>query len=154
MTTATLERTTLPPAEIETAASAARALSGLLPARPTARSRVTITPEGDPDTKIVVPIAAFSLLVEILAEMANGNGVTVMPVHAELTTQEAANLLNVSRPYVVKLLEKQKLPHRKVGSRRRILLADLLKYKHRDDARRRKILDELTAEAQDEGYGY
>jgi excisionase family DNA binding protein len=154
MTAETLERTALPPTEVKAAASAARALSELLPARPTARSRVTIMPEGDPDTKIVVPAGAFSLLVEILTQMANGNGVTVLPVHAELTTQEAANLLNVSRPYVVKLLEKQRLPHRKVGSRRRILLADLLKYKQRDDARRRKILDELTAEAQEEGFGY
>lgn len=154
MATATLEPTTLAPHQAETAAEAARALAEVIPAKRTSRTRVTISPEGAPRQKIVVPAAAFQLLVDILAELANGNGVTVMPVKAELTTQQAADLLNVSRPFLVKLLEENKIPHRKVGTRRRVLLADLLAYKRKDDARRMKVLDELAAEAQELGLGY
>ena len=153
--TALLDRpTALPPAEAETAASAARAISELLPKKRTAKARVTISPVGDPSQEIVIPAPAFELLVGILAEMANGNGVTLMPVHAELTTQEAANFLNVSRPYLVKLLEEDKIPFRKVGTRRRVQLADLLAYKAKDDARREKALAALAAQAQREGFGY
>jgi excisionase family DNA binding protein len=108
----------------------------------------------DTDTTLTIPGHALRLLVDILAQIANGNAVTVAPVHAELTTQQAADLLNVSRPYLIKLLDQRKIPHRRVGNRRRILLSDLIAYKRIDDAERRTIADELTAEAQNLGLDY
>jgi excisionase family DNA binding protein len=100
-----------------------------------------------------LPPEAARLLVRILTEFANGNAVTVVPVNAELTTQEAAEFLNVSRPYFVSVLEAGKLPFRKVGARRRVRLADLLRFKGIEDAGQKKALDELAAEAQKLGLG-
>ncbi len=101
-----------------------------------------------------VPAKVFELILEILGQMANGNMVTVVPIHAELTTQQAADILNVSRPYVVKLIEDGHLPAKKVGTHRRIRMSDLIIYKKYDDKERREVLRELTREAQELGLGY
>ena len=103
---------------------------------------------------ITVPTSAVKLFLHLLVEMSQGNAVTLIPTHAELTTQQAADLLNVSRPYVVKLLEEGKIPSRAVGKYRRIRFADLMTYKRNDDEVRTKILAHLTAEAQELGMGY
>jgi excisionase family DNA binding protein len=116
---------------------------------------VTLESEGAHGaTTLRVPEEALRLLADILREMAAGHAVTVVPYHAEITTQQAAELMNVSRPYVVKLIESDEIPCRMVGPRRRIRFEDLMAYKRRDDAHRRAIADELTREAEELGMGY
>ena len=106
------------------------------------------------DEPLVLPALSTKLLAEILALIGKGKGVAVFPLDAELTSQQAAEVLNVSRPYLVKLLDEGKLPHRKVGSRRRVLLCDVLAYKKQVTEARRKVLDELAAQAQELDMGY
>ncbi|MGH8467310.1 MAG: helix-turn-helix domain-containing protein, partial [Pseudomonas sp.] len=103
---------------------------------------------------IHLPVAALQLLGDVLAALADGNAVTIVPVHAELTTQQAADLLNVSRPHLVKLLESGKLPFHRTGKHRRVRFNDLMGYKNSRDAESMKILDALTIEAQELGMGY
>ena len=129
------------------AAEAVAALERFLRRHPDLPEVAVSLTADDSDITLQIPSHALRLFGDILAQLANGNAVTVAPVHAELTTQQAADILNVSRPYLVKLLQERKLPYRRVGNRRRVLLADLLAYKRIDDADRRAIADELTSEA-------
>ncbi len=106
------------------------------------------------DETIELPAGAVKLLMGVLEDMASGRAVTIVPQNAELTTQQAATFLNVSRPFLVELLENKKLPFRLVGTHRRVRFEDVLRFKENIDTERRKVLDQLAAEAQDLKMGY
>lgn len=104
--------------------------------------------------KLPLPPSAVRLLLDLLTELAAGNAVTLMPIHAQLTTQQAADVLNVSRPFLVGLLEQGKIPHMKVGTHRRVHFEDLILYKKASDRKRHTALDELVKESEKLGLGY
>lgn len=117
---------------------------------PTARLRVI---DGDQEI-IEVPVSALRMLVDILANMAEGNAVSIVPIHAVLTTQEAADFLGVSRPHLVGVLERGELPHHKAGTHRRIYFRDLLAYRTARMGQSQAALDALAEQAQKLGLGY
>jgi excisionase family DNA binding protein len=132
--------------EIAQAREASRQLARLLPADGgTANApALRLVTDDNPHEMIAIPPGVLRLLVDMLTQLGQGRDVTLLPQNAELTTQEVADYLNVSRPYVVKLIEEQKLPARKVGTRRRVALEDLLRFDEQQRARQRAALDELA----------
>ena len=101
--------------------------------------------------ELELPESVYALLVTLVSELEQGHGVTILPVHAEMTPQQAAELLNVSRPYLVRLLENGEIPFHSVGRHRRVRVKELLKYKERRDSERRRLLSKMTREAQEAG---
>ncbi len=146
---------TIAPSEADSrlAEESSRSLTRLL-GRQGGNLRLRVQADDESEETVVIPAPAFRLLNDILTEMAKGNAVTLIPVHAELTTQQAADILNVSRPFLVGLVEEGKIPCRKVGTHRRIRFQDLLQYKRQVDQQRLKALEELAAQAQELGMGY
>ena len=103
---------------------------------------------------IDLPAGAVDLLMHVLEAMAAGQGVTLIPESAELTSVQAADVLNVSRPFLIKLLDQKAIPHRKVGKHRRIRVEDVMAYKNAVDREREQVLEQLASEAQAEDMGY
>jgi excisionase family DNA binding protein len=144
--------TRLPTApEVEAAKISSRTLSKYADAE---RVKMTLKGSNGQSDDLVLPGPVLQLLLDIMSEMARGNAISLLPIHHELSTQEAANILNVSRPHLVSLLEKGELPFRKVGSHRRVLAKDLFGYKARIDEQRLDALDQLTAMSQELDMGY
>lgn len=106
------------------------------------------------EQQVELPLSLCKLVVEMLNQMAEGHTVTITSSQKTLSTQEAADLLNVSRPYFVKLLESDQIPFTKVGNRRRVNIEDVQKFKKRSLAQRRKILQKLVDQAQELDMGY
>ena len=142
-------QTTVPDSEAVIARATADALDSHTSRRTTLR--VQVTEAGREVTTLDVPASAIPLITAVLRELGAGKAVTVLGDDAEITTQEAADLLNVSRPYLVGLIEKGELPARKVGPRRRLLLADVLTYRIETKAKRRDALRDLAALDQEFG---
>lgn len=135
--------------------AAARKVLKVLHERTSSADGLVLATTGAPAPEwIPVPPGAADLIVALLEELAAGNAVSIVPISAELTTNQAAKILNVSRPYLVKLLEEKKIPFKMVGTHRRIRAKDLFEYKRRDDQERERIADELAEQGQLLGMGY
>ncbi|WP_340619974.1 helix-turn-helix domain-containing protein [Xenorhabdus siamensis] len=154
MTISNSSKMTLPLArEVQVAVESQRVLAAYL-ATHFETQYIQIFDEKNQSHKVELPTSALRLLVDILSELAEGNAVKVVPVHAELTTQEAADLLNVSRPHLIKLLEEGALPFHKTGKHRRVRFSDLMIFKNTRDQDSEKTMSELTQQAQELGMGY
>jgi len=127
----------------EVAERAARRISDYLVTHPDDDLIEPLGEVGDDDA-LVIPRATALLFAQILGFLAQGRGVQIIPKDVELTTQQAADMLNVSRPYLIKLLESGKIPYRKVGRHRRITFDALMEYRRHDDLKRRTAADELA----------
>lgn len=137
------------PEETALALESSRLLSACVRRGESARLRLI-----DDHTDLTVPVSAVRMLVDILEQMAQGNAVSLVPVQAELTTQQAADLLNVSRPFLVKQLEAGAIPFHKVGRHRRMRFADVMAYRERLERQGTEAADALAAQAQELGLGY
>ncbi len=136
--------------DIEQARESSRLLAAIVGKGETAR----LVLHDDHEEPVSIPVSALRMFAEILAQMAQGNAVSMVPYHAELTTQEAADFLNVSRPFLVKLLETGQIPFHKVGTHRRVAFSELVKYRESTLAETRRAAAKLTSLSQELGLGY
>lgn len=131
-----------PESEVDQAAAAAGAL---------ARGRAVVIPRGKRGEPVELPPSVVRVLADVLDHAQRGEAVRVVPDTEEVTTGQAAEMLGVSRPYLVSLIERGELPARKVGTRRRLRLADVLLYREIENARRLAAARDLANEAQELG---
>lgn len=143
MTSTMHDRTVLPPAETEPLSKLLAAMRHELSER-----AVLIGPD---DTPWELPVEAYRVLKEVLEAMSQGLAITVVPQHTMLTTQEAADILGISRPTLVKLLESDQIPYEHRGRHRRLRLVDVLEYQRSVRANRRGRLDALVEAAEKHG---
>ena len=154
MTTADLARSSLPDEKaIAAATESSRQIAAFVSAKLDTQ-RIELIDDAQQRQSVELPTVALKLLGDILNELALGNTVRVVPIHAELTTQEGADMLNVSRPHLVKLLDEGQIPHTKTGSHRRIKFTDIMAYKADRDKVSIEAMDELARQAQELDMGY
>jgi excisionase family DNA binding protein len=132
---------------------AEKALTALLPLARKRGRYVHLQLMGS-EQMIALSRETLTIVIEVLRQMTQGGATALVPLEEELSSQQAADILNVSRPYLIRLLDKGIIPSRKVGKHRRVLMNDLLAYKKSEENAQRVRLDELTAEAQRLGLGY
>jgi excisionase family DNA binding protein len=136
--------------DAEIAGRTARRIRDYLSSHPD-EDPIEILVEGDDSEVLVVPRAGAILLAQVMGTLETGQGVALVPSDAQLTTQQAADLLNVSRPYLIGLLDAQQIEHTKVGRHRRILFRALMEYKRHADQRARAAADEMADLGQELG---
>ena len=150
--TAADKKTVVPsPFEVKQAAISARKISELTSK---SRKKTEFVLTDNKGTNIELSEAAIQVLSRALEEMAKGNSVVLMPMETEVGTQQAADILNVSRPFLVSLLDSGKIPFRLVGRYRRILNQDLLNYQNSRKQGRQRTMDALVKQAQELDMGY
>jgi len=142
--------------DVPTVAEAERAkkLSRILAKEFSSTQRITIQREGSDAEPVEIPQQVFDVLMRVLAVMSQGKAFSLIPTDKELTTQQAADILNVSRPYLNKILDLGDIAHRKVGRNRRIKFCDLMQYKNAQEKKSTTALEELAEQAQDLDMGY
>jgi len=153
MNPSTTDESRTPIAAPEAEAAAVVQLRDFMAAKPAGeRHHASLrSPDGH---QLEIPNSIYRVLVAAVATMAQGNAVSIVPVHHELTTQQAAELLGVSRPHLVKLVDAGEIPHHKTGSHRRIYFEDLMRYRDARDAQRAAALRELTRKSAEYGLEY
>lgn len=140
--------------EVDAAGESARLLRSAIESGLAGPSSVRLLMSEPHEQQIVLPRRAAQLLADMLAELANGNAVSLVPLQAELTTQQAADLLGVSRPFLIGILERGEITHRRVGNRRRVPVGALLRYQEEQNERTRAAVAALTEQAEELGLGY
>lgn len=145
----------VPPGAVdpEKAARALRRINDYLGSQSADRNEFELLVEGGGEHALVLPRQAVEMFAYVLGAMARGQGVQLIPLNAELTTQQAADMLNVSRPYLIGLLERGEIEYRLVGRHRRVRFDALMEYQRRDDVRRKAAVDGLSRLGQDLGDG-
>jgi excisionase family DNA binding protein len=139
--------------ETAIARDSGRALAAVLSTRAQTQE-INLRDDAGTMRTVTVPTEALRMLAELLTQLGMGNAVHIIPIHAELTTQEAANMLDVSRPHLVSLLEANKIPFRKVGRHRRLRFEDVLAFKKLTEEKSDKAFTELVRQAQELDMGY
>jgi excisionase family DNA binding protein len=134
--------------DAQVALASSHALAPLLVGSEQTYAHVHLSADGGQRAELDLPLPIVRLLMGALQEMAAGNAVTLLPIPTELTTQQAAELLRISRPSLIKMLDEGKLPYRKVGAHRRVRYEDALLYIKNERARRGKVMEELVAETE------
>lgn len=134
--------------DTEVARESSEALAPLLEEQGNQEAHIRVSSKDKQGAEIILPFPAVRLLFNALQEMAKGHSVTLLPVDTELTTQQAAELMHISRPSLIKMLDEKKLPFRKVGAHRRICYEDVMRYLDAERARRKEIMKELIEETE------
>jgi excisionase family DNA binding protein len=145
---------TLPSAEeIALAKLSSQELSAVLEANGDVQNFSVVGKDGATHS-VVLPASAVKLMIEVLTQLSQGNSVSITPIHAELTTQEAADMLNMSRPTLIKLLDSGVIAHFRTGNRRKVAFVEVMRYKQELEFKRLSALDELSALDQELNLGY
>lgn len=140
-------------AEIALAKAGSQELSAVLEASGNVQKFNLVGKDGA-SHMVSLPASAVKLMIEVLTQLGQGNSVSITPIHAELTSQEAADILNMSRPSLIKLLDANEIPHTRVGNRRKVAFSDVILYKEKLAEARLQSLTELSALDQELNMGF